>query len=58
MHPDKFSMADEEDRMEAEAAFRKVQRAYQVLRDPMTRRLYDTGQVFQLEQLQEAVSNH
>eukprot|EP00197_Chlamydomonas_leiostraca_P014692 CAMPEP_0202867794 /NCGR_PEP_ID=MMETSP1391-20130828/9626_1 /ASSEMBLY_ACC=CAM_ASM_000867 /TAXON_ID=1034604 /ORGANISM="Chlamydomonas leiostraca, Strain SAG 11-49" /LENGTH=291 /DNA_ID=CAMNT_0049547863 /DNA_START=188 /DNA_END=1063 /DNA_ORIENTATION=- len=53
LHPDKFSLADDEDRAEAEESFRKVQRAYEVLKDPVKRSIYDQGK---LQQLEEAMS--
>ncbi|KAJ9505351.1 hypothetical protein QJQ45_028941 [Haematococcus lacustris] len=45
LHPDKYSLSDDEERMEAEEAFKKVQRAYAVLKDPQQRKLYDSGKL-------------
>ncbi|GAX77781.1 hypothetical protein CEUSTIGMA_g5224.t1 [Chlamydomonas eustigma] len=47
LHPDKFISAAEEERKQAHVKFQKLQMAYDVLRDPEKRRMYDKGQLIQ-----------
>lgn len=47
LHPDRFLKEDEDVQKEAHVKFQKLQIAYDTLRDPEKRLLYDRGQLVQ-----------
>lgn len=47
LHPDKFVGEDDDVQKEAHIKFQKLQMAYDVLKDPEKRRLYDRGQLIE-----------
>lgn len=47
LHPDKFTKEEDDVQKEAHVKFQKLQIAYDTLKDPEKRRLYDRGQLVQ-----------
>ena len=46
MHPDKYALQSDEEKEKAEERFKEIQKAYEVLSNETSRRLYDSTDTF------------